>query len=180
MRFVTIGYIERRKGQDVLIDAIEGLPEDISLRCEFVLIGQDDSLMAHELRERIADMLWIEMMGFVGRDRIHEVLDESDVLICPSREDPMPTVCAEAMMHKIPCLVSDATGTASYIRDGYNGLVFKNGNIDELKKKIIWCVEHPDEIKEMGSRSYEIYRNVFSMETFETNLLKYVSEMIGK
>ena len=45
--------------------------------------------------------------------------------------------------------------------------------IDELKKKIIWCVEHPDEIKEMGSRSYEIYRNVFSMETFETNLLKY-------
>ena len=89
MRFVTIGYIERRKGQDVLIDAIEGLPEDISLRCEFVLIGQDDSLMAHELRERIADMPWIEMMGFVGRDMIHEVLDESDVLICPSREDPI-------------------------------------------------------------------------------------------
>ena len=39
--FTTIGYIEWRKGQDILIDAIEGIPDKILEECEFLLIGQD-------------------------------------------------------------------------------------------------------------------------------------------
>lgn len=74
--FVTIGYIEARKGQDI--------PEII-------------------------------MTGTMDRKGIHDILECADVMVCPSREDPMPTVAAEAMMHKVSCIVLDATGTAEYI-----------------------------------------------------------------
>lgn len=33
------------------------------------------------------------------------------------REDPMPTVVAEAMFYGVPCIVSDAVGTAEYITE---------------------------------------------------------------
>ena len=56
MTFITIGYIEWRKGQDLLIDAIEQLPNEVSDCAEFVLVGQNTSLMAQKLTERILEI----------------------------------------------------------------------------------------------------------------------------
>ena len=180
LTFVTIGYIEWRKGQDILIEAIEHLSEDVLSRAEFILIGQNTSLMAKELKKRVEKRSNVKMAGTVSREEVHAVLENADVMICPSREDPMPTVCAEAMMHSVPCLVSDATGTAEYIKDGYNGLIFKSEDTKNLREKIEWCIQNRSVLKDMGKRAFEIYRNTFSQEAFESNLLKYVEEMIGK
>lgn len=177
MRFTTIGYIERHKGQDILIDALEGISTK-SLECsEFLLVGQNSSVMAQELRERISDRPWIHMAGTVGRKEIHQILDSTDVLICPSRQDSMPTVCAEAMMHRVPCLVSDAVGTAAYLSDGVDGMVFKSGDIDGLREKILWCIKNRGTVKRMGNEAFKVYETVFSVKTFEKNLLLYVREM---
>ena len=179
-RFITIGYIEQRKAQDLLVDAIDMLQEEISGNAEFLIIGQNISLLAQKLAERIGADEKIKMLGPVSRGEVHRLLEQSDVLICPSREDPMPTVCAEAMMHGVPCLVSDATGTAHYIHDGYDGLVFESENASDLKDKINWCVHHRGELKIMGKRAYEIYESIFSIRAFEQNLLMHVEDMIGK
>lgn len=180
IKFITIGYIEWRKGQDILVEAIEQLPSDVAEASEFIFIGQKTSAMAQKLSERIALLPNVSMPGTVSREEIHNHLNEADLMICPSREDPMPTVCAEAMMHRIPCLVSKAAGTAAYISDGVDGLVFEKENVSELKEKIIWCVRNRDKLKSMGEKAYRIYEDIFSTEAFEHNLLMYVEEMIGK
>ena len=179
MRFTTIGYIEWRKGQDILIDALKNIPTERVAGCEFLLVGQDKSAMAQVLRERIAGKPWIRIIGVVGRKEVHQILDSTDVLVCPSREDPMPTVCAEAMMHRVPCIVSDAAGTAAYISDGVDGMVFKSEDIDALRKKILWCMKNREAVKRMGGQAYKIYETVFSVKAFEKNLLAYVREMAG-
>lgn len=179
MRFTTIGYVEWRKGQDILIDALEEVPSDRLAGSEFLLIGQDSSVLAQELHKRITGKPWIRMAGTVGRKEIHQILDATDVLICPSREDPMPTVCAEAMMHHVPCLVSDAVGTAAYLSDGVDGMVFKSGDSCELQEKILWCVKNRDRVKRMGNEAYKIYKTIFSVKAFEKHLLSYVEEMAG-
>lgn len=178
--FVTIGYIEWRKGQDILIEAIGRIPQHILAETEFLLIGQDTSVMANELKTKTADMPYVKVCGTVSRQEIHSILNNCDMLICPSREDPMPTVCAEAMMHHVPCIVSDATGTSEYIKDGYDGFLFKSEDVKELAQKIQWCVENRDMIPEMGDRAYQIYKTVFSEKAFESKLLGYVGAMIGK
>ncbi len=178
LRFVTIGYIEWRKGQDLLFDAIESLSSDAKEKSDFIIVGQKTSLMAQNLEKRIEGISSISMLGTISREEIHKILETVDVMICPSREDPMPTVCAEAMMHKVPCVVSDATGTASYIKDEYNGLIFKSEDVEDLKKKIIWCIDNQDMLHYMGDRAYSVYQQYFSMEAFEKSLLKYVEEMI--
>lgn len=165
--FVTIGYIEARKGQDILVRAIQRLPKHIRERAEFYLVGQNTSRMAGELREIIQDMPEITMTGTMERKGIYKMLARADVMICPSREDPMPTVAAEAMMYSVPCLVSDATGTASYIEPEVNGMVFQSGDDQELAGKICWCVEHCDRLADMGVRAREIYDRQFSMAVFE-------------
>ena len=61
MRFTTIGYIEWRKGQDILVDALAGISEEELRGSEFLLVGQDSSTMAFGLREKTADKPWIRM-----------------------------------------------------------------------------------------------------------------------
>ncbi len=178
IRFITIGYIEWRKGQDLLLDVIESFPDELKEKAEFIMVGQKTSLMAQKLTPRIENIASVSMPGTVLRDEIHKLLDSADVMICPSREDPMPTVCAEAMMHRVPCLVSDTTGTSAYIRNGYDGLIFKSENIDDLREKIIWCIDNQDILHDMGDKAFDIYQQFFSTEAFEDNLLKYVREMI--
>lgn len=174
IRFMTIGYIENRKGQDILIQAIRQLPDELLKKCEFYLVGQNTSMLAQKIQNDIQSIPQIIMTGTVDRNEINELLCRTDMLICPSREDPMPTVAAEAMMHSVPCILSDITGTAAYIDNGYNGIIFESENAKELADKIKWCVIHRDEIGLMGTRAREIYQKVFSMKAFESNLLKIV------
>lgn len=177
LRFLTVGYVEIRKGQDVLVEAIKKLPDEIRVKCEFLLVGQDSSLFALKLKEDITDIPEIRMIGIVDREELHRIFEVSDILIIPSREDPMPTVAAEAMMHSIPCIISDVVGTAAYITDGIDGWIFKSGDIQDLAQKVEWCFLHRKEIIQAGENARILYQTVFSMNIFERNLLALVDEV---
>ncbi len=179
LSFVTIGYIEWRKGQDLLIQAFRKLPRDLRARVDLCMVGQDSSAMARQMREEVGSMPEVRIIGTVDREHIDQILERADLLICPSREDPMPTVAAEAMMHSVPCLLSDATGTAAYIRNGVDGLIFHSEDIEELTDKIVWSITHRQELAEMGRRARSVYETHFSMEVFEEDLLSIVDESLG-
>lgn len=170
--FVTIGYIEARKGQDVLVRAVKRLPDNIRECTEFYLVGQNTSQMAREIEDAIRDIPEMVMTGIMDREEIHKTLACADVLICPSREDPMPTVAAEAMMHGVPCMVSDATGTAAYIDQEVNGIVFHCEDERDLAERIRWCVEHRERLSDMGSGARTIYDRYFSMTAFEKKVME--------
>lgn len=176
--FVTIGYIEERKGQDILIQAIKLLEEEVRQKAVFYLTGQDTSLMALRIKEEAERLPQIVITGTLDRIGINRLIRRSDVMICPSREDPMPTVAAEAMMHRVPCIVSDATGTSAYLQDHVNGMIFRSQDAKDLSERIAWCVEHREELQKMGAMARRIYEDHFSMEAFETNFLKILDKAV--
>lgn len=180
LRFTTIGYINSIKGQDILINAIKLIPEKQQREYEFYFVGQNSSPMAQQIMDEMGAVPEIKITGIVDRKQINEILNESDVLVCPSRSDAMPTVCAEAMMHGVSCLVSDATGTAEYIEDGVNGLIFQSENAQMLSEKIEWCIQNEEKLYQMGKRARKIYDQYFSMDVFERDLLELVESSIGK
>lgn len=165
--FVTIGFIEARKGQDVLIRAIRLLKKEICTQAVFYLIGQNTSLLAGQVSKEAEQVSEVSVTGPVGRKEIDKVLREADAMICPSREDPMPTVVAEAMSYSVPCIVSDAVGTAEYITERENGLVFRSEDAEMLADRIRWCIENRQFLRGMGIEARKTYEAVFSMERFE-------------
>lgn len=178
IRFITIGFLEERKGQDILLHAIKKLPDHIRNRCEFYIVGYDETMFGEEIRRRSVGISEIIFTGSVDRVKIHELLSCSDVLICPSRQDPMPTVAAEAMMHSIPCIVSDATGTAAYIHEGEDGFIVPMENVLILAEKIEWCVANRGRLADIGQKARKLYEKYFSMKTFENNFIRVVNEAL--
>lgn len=176
--FVTIGYIEARKGQDLLLQAVRMLPEEIRGEAVFYIVGQDNSEMAQQLKRVGADLQEFVVTGTMEREQLHALLERADILICPSREDPMPTVAAEAMMHSVACIISDAAGTAAYIHSGEDGFIFQNGNVQMLAEKIGWCVTNKEKLCGMGLNARKIYEKYFSMDVFEKALCTLVRETL--
>lgn len=172
--FVTIGYVTEHKGQDILLQAVRMLSEDDRRQAEFYLVGQDATWMARQLKREYAELEHVTFTGMVDRDRIDQLLREADVLVAPSRQDSMPTVAAEAMMHYVPCLLSDAVGTAQYIEDGKEGLLFASEDARELAGQIHWCIENRDRLIKMGECARSVYEQLFSVEAFEKQLLSLV------
>lgn len=177
-RFITIGFLEDIKGQDLLVQAIELLSETIRSSTRFYIVGHNKTLFGARVQKDSEVFREIELLGSVERGRIHELLEMSDVLICPSRQDSMPTVAAEAMMHSVPCIVSDVTGTAAYIYNNEDGFIFESENVQELADKIEWCVKNRNGLSHIGQMARKIYEKVFSMRAFEERLTEIVDEML--
>lgn len=178
--FVTIGYIEEHKGQDILLQAIKVLPQSIREKALFYIVGQDSSIFAEKIKKEIELIPEIIMTGTLSRDGIDEILNCADVLICPSRQDSMPTVAAEAMMHSVPCILSDATGTSAYIKEEIDGFIFHSEDVSALSKKVEWCIENKDKLYSFGIKSRLIYEKYFSMKSFERNLLNVINDILSR
>ena len=178
IHFIIIGYIEQRKGQDILLEAIKRLEPDIRQKAEFIFVGQNTSLLAKDLIESAGEISEIMFTGPVDRSKINSLLGRADMLVCPSREDPMPTVAAEAMMHKVPCLVSDTTGTVKYIRDGIDGLIFQSEDTGQLKEILERCIQGEFDLVQMGRNARNVYEEYFSMEAFENRLMELIANQI--
>ena len=178
IRFLIIGYINMIKGQDILCKAIELLTDDEKQKTEFVFVGNKSSVMAKEMEKKYGKAKNTSFIGPVDREKVNELLNEADILICPSRLDAMPTVCVEAMMHKIPCLVSDVTGMVKYIKPFFNGLIFESENVEDLRDKIKWCIVNKHRIREMGCNARKIFDNYFSDETFKRNIISIIEKVL--
>ncbi len=178
IRFITIGFLEMRKGQDILLDAVWNLPDTVKDRCEFYIVGHGDTMFGERMHGEGMDMSSIVFTGSVGREKIHELLNSSDILICPSRQDPMPTVVAEAMMHGVPCIMSDATGTAAYIHDSTDGFIFPSGDAQVLADKIKWCAENREKLSGIGQKARKVYEKIFSMVVFEKQFMELIENVL--
>jgi len=122
-RLLYVGRIDRRKGIELALEAIRGLPAEASL----TVVGEGDAAHLAELRALA------EQPGLAGRvcfthserDRLQQVYAEHDALLFPVRwEEPWGLVPLEAMAVGIPVVASGRGGSAEYLRARRNCLIF--------------------------------------------------------
>ena len=99
MRFLLLGSYERRKGQDVFLDAIAQLPEGTRARGLFPH-GRPANLekeFYEALAARAAELPNVELSGALEHDAALAATNAADVLVCASRDETMPIAILEAM-----------------------------------------------------------------------------------
>lgn len=177
--FAIIGYTCELKAQDIFLQAAKGLI--VNEPIEFWLIGElRKDAYGCNIIEVAKQNTNIRILGVLSRKEIYERFVDIDVVVCPSREDSLPIVMTEAMMFHKVCIASDKTGTADYIDDGKNGFIVEANNVDMLRDKMQWIVNHRDNLKEIGDRARETYEKYFTMKTFGDNLEKAIRETVDR
>lgn len=179
IQFLFPATFEIRKNQLLLLEAIGMLPEVIADKADFLLIGKvGDELYYRSVDNKAEKLPNVKISGPVPYDKLMDIYRETDCVVVPSIDDPMPVVLTEAMMMSKIVLCSDMTGTARYIEDGVNGFLFNSKSASELEEKLEYVIgnfDKMDEVRKAGRKTYEQY---FSQEIFTENLVNVVEKNI--
>ena len=58
-------------------------------------------------------------------------------------------------------------------------MIYQNGNQEELQKKVMWLLDHPDECRRIGKNAYLTIQNLWNAEVAASRFVK-LSEMLLK
>lgn len=116
----------------------------------------------------------IEYPGFVNN--VAEEIQNSAVFVLPSYyREGVPRSTQEAMAIGRPVITTDVPGCRETVVDGVNGFLIPKWDIRALADKMIYFIEHPEKINEMGKESYKIAQEKFDAEKVNIKLLKIMN-----
>lgn len=178
--FCLVGMIERRKGQDVLVDAVLQLSQEQLSASYFVFVGRPCYRPNHQkimaLCDRFRDnVLYIEELP---EKKLYALYRLMDCLICASLDDPMPIVVTEAMQLSKLIICSENTGSAALLRQENSGLVYANNDPHELALNIIRVLEQCSQLDPMRNAARYTYEKYFSRAVFDGNVMALVQSMM--
>jgi glycosyltransferase involved in cell wall biosynthesis len=180
-RFLVLGSIEPRKGQDVFVKAVAALPVELQKAAEFHLLGR---VMDPEFGARVAtEAAALESMVIDGarnhQDALAAVRD-SDVLVCSSRDEAMPVTILEALSLGKAVISTNVGGIAEMLTDGHEVLLVRPDDPQALANAMRRLLEDRELARQMGRNARATFRKNFTMDRFGADFCKLVTEMIAK
>lgn len=123
-------YVDRHKGQSVLIEAgkkfLEKHPDTV-----FLFLGAGDDL------ERFKTQAKDERFKFLGfKKNVVDYIEAFDLFAFPSRNEGLGSTLLDVMDHNIPIIASNVDGIPEIVIHEKTGLLFENGNADDLYSKL--------------------------------------------
>lgn len=171
--FAVVGLVTRRKGQDLFVEAIERMAKNIRERAEFWIIGEwnrEEEEFCSNLFKKVNYLEEVKYLGQLTRKEIIEKYDQIDVVVMPSRMDPMPIAIVEGFMNHKACILSSAIAVSDFVTNDVDGLVFESDNVNDLTLKMQDLIENPDKLKRIGEASRKIYEDNFSEKNAEEKI----------
>lgn len=170
----VIGYVNKVKGQDLLLEALKKHKNKWQDILEIWLIGD----ISEKDRMRFEQFSCIRVWGSLEHNRLMELFSDIDIVLCTSRYESLSATVIEGMMHKKLCIVSSETGIAEYCNSHKNALIFESENIESLSNEIHWAINNQDKWKQISEEGYKIYDEMFRIEAFEKNTLKIIDKYL--
>ncbi|MEO6655109.1 MAG: glycosyltransferase family 4 protein, partial [Pyrinomonadaceae bacterium] len=100
-----------------------------------------------------------------GRDDIADILRSLDVFVLSTQHESFGISAIEAMLVKVPTILSDIAPLMEVSQNGDFAKIFKTSNAEDLAEKMIELAADEELRKDLAARSYEFARNTFSIET---------------
>lgn len=176
--FAIPGTVDPRKSQDVFIQAVLMLPKEIIEMANWLVIGNEsNSEFVKGIKQTAHGVDSIKFMGNLPHDEFIKKINQSDVVVLPSRDDPMPIVLTEALMLSKTIICSNCTGTSEFISHGENGFVVEVDDAEGLSEIFKELILDRDKLLKIGTKGRRIYDDNFRMNIFRDNIMRIMNDM---
>lgn len=148
-----LGRVERRKGCDVLLEALRIVKEK-EPRARVTFVGQVAADMEGLFWAFTQESnTWVRYVPAVPQGETAAYLRQSDMLVLPSRFETLPRVLIEALAAGVPQVATPVNGIPEIVEDGVTGLLVELDNPAALAEAILQLCNSPGLRAEMGRRS---------------------------
>ena len=173
LKFLFIGRLLKEKGIHEFVQAAN-LVKKIYPDTEFTVLGAIDRHNLGALQQTDLDTLIssniIQYPGHVSN--IKDWIADSHVFVLPSYREGVPRSTQEAMAIGRPVITTDVPGCRDTVIDGVNGFLVPKWNPQALVEKMIYFIEHPEQVRMMGDQSHKIAIEKFDAKKVNQHLLE--------
>lgn len=112
----------------------------------------------------------VEYPGYVNN--VPEWIANSSVFVLPSYyREGVPRSTQEAMAIGRAVITTDVPGCRETVINGISGFLIEKWSPQALAEKMIYFIEHPEDIKKMGYESYKIAQDKFDADKVNKRLI---------
>ena len=177
LKLLSIGSIEPRKGQDVIIDSLLSMKDGTSREVELSFIGRIlDKDYYSKIHASSQDVMQsISFLGQLPQSQVLDRISEADIVICASRDETGPIFLLEAMM-MAKCVISTPVGLIpDFIQDMKNGLIFGIDDYRELAECLEKLLRDRSLASSLGCNARKTYLESFQIETYGERIIDCIT-----
>jgi 1,2-diacylglycerol 3-alpha-glucosyltransferase len=149
--FLYVGRVDREKGLDVLIQAIDSLQRD---DIRLAIVGKGSGLNdLQNLTQSLSLGKRVVFLGYVPGHDLPCLLNSADIFAMPSQAELQSIATLEAMASGLPILAANARALPELVEHQVNGYLFEGGNAIEAARGIAALADNRDQWAAMGQAS---------------------------
>ncbi len=108
---------------------------------------------------------WVSFTGQVDGTQKKALFDSADIFVFPGvQQEGQPLVVLEAMAAGLPVIFTNRGCLRDTVPDGEAGLEVPVGDPRQLADRILWLLDHPEDMKKMGARARKRYEVLYTKE----------------
>lgn len=132
LNLVTVARLAKEKGLFRLLELMTILPSNYRL----TIIGS--GTLKESLEEYVLDNDLANRVIFKGHSsNVPRELLEHDLMVMTSYTEGFPNALLESLSIGLPVITFEVSGAKELIREGFNGYIVPQGNLQKLREKII-------------------------------------------
>lgn len=166
-KILFIGRSFKRKGGTLVLEAFKELRKTMP-EAELFIVGP----RKNPLKSNVPGIIFV---GSQNSEQLMEYYSNCDIFCMPSYIEPFGKVFIEALCCGLPCIARNSFAMKEIIKDGVNGYLINDDNVEELADKMrdLLC---NNQIKDYVISQQQHYQNEYSWET----VMEKIRDVINK
>lgn len=167
------------KHPEAVIEIAKRLKAD-KLNFEINLIGSG------KLEEKLYEMIksydlsnCVKLLGAMSPEEVRKHMEKAGIFLFTSDfAEGWGAVLNEAMNSGCAVIASHAIGSVPFLlKHRQNGMIYENGNLDDLYNKVKYLLNNPGEQKNMGNSAYDTIVNIWNAEVAAKRFLVFAEKI---
>lgn len=180
---LNVASVETRKGQDVLLRAIEALPGEVAAQVECFMAGRILYKLEKSFCERVVkkarQMGNVHVLGEVPAAQVKQYLTAVDAFVLPSRDESLPVSLIEAMALGKPNIVTDVGGVKEMVEDGISAMIIPSEDHQALSNCIKRLYQDKEYRYNLGMQAQRTYQEKMTLAKFQEQFYTLVLQVLG-
>jgi len=169
--FGFIGGVGYYKGVHQLVDAFSRLPEKLKNNAKLKIFGKYGEAYFNTMKRDIIKEEDKDRIIFYGRyipEDIPEITNQIDISVLPSLcADTAPQTIFESFSSGLPIIAPNVGGFPDFVKNGFNGIIYKNSDVESLKEALERIINNPMEIN-------DFQKNIPKVKTINENVQELI------
>lgn len=164
--YLTVSRLARAKHVDLLINAANKHKFNLKI----VGTGRDEKYLKSQTGSTV------EFLGNVTDNKLSEIYGNAKAFLFASVDEEFGIAPVEAMSHGLPVIAYSSGGIPEYLKDSYNGFLYKELNENSLSEQINRLEKLSTENYLKMKKEARLTAQLFSEEIFKKKIIKFVKE----